>query len=185
MAVASQSGVPCRFTAGDAVLFTVSDTDHPATLWFLDFVLSRQGAHLATFRATTGDNGKDYQVSISSTVSALAPGLCKYDLVFTDNADGTQRETGASGWLTILPNPTGTLTQSSNQIALAACNAAIQKLVSRSNATVNFNGQSFTSVNIGELFKARDRLQLLVNDELTGLGLSRGGGFRIIRNRFR
>ncbi|MEY2500598.1 MAG: hypothetical protein QOI07_932 [Verrucomicrobiota bacterium] len=185
MAVASQSGVPCRFTAGDAVLFTVSDTDHPATFWFMDLVLSRQGVHLATVRATTGSNGKDYQVSISSTVSALTPGFCKYDLVFTDNADSTQRETGGSGWITVLPNPTGTLAQSANQIALAACNEAIQKLVSRSHSTVNFNGQSFTSMNIGELLKARDRLQLLVNNELAGLGLSRGGGFRIIRNRFR
>lgn len=182
MAVESQSGIPCQFTAGDAILFTLSDADHPASLWDMSFVLSRQGAKLAAIAATA--SGDNYQVSISATVSSLSPGICQYSLVFTEKADATQRETGATGWLTILPNPAVSLTQTDNQAALAACQTAITTLLASPDKSVSFNGQSFTSLDIGELFQARDRLRQLVDNELAELGIGRKGGARLIRFRF-
>ena len=183
MPVATQSGVPAKFTAGDAVVFNISDPSHPASIWNLDFILSRAGQVLKTIRAAASIN--DYTVSLSSADSSVSPGRCQFAEVFTEIADPTQRESGCSGWLMIFPNPTGSLPLSDNQKALAACNQAIAKLASSPRTTVNFNGQSFTNQNISSLFAARDRLQVLVNSELAELGLTDDTGFRIIRNRFR
>lgn len=183
MPVATQSGVPSSFTAGDAVVFIVQDAQHPASLWTLDFVLTRDGKSLKTIRATASVD--DFIVGLAGADSVIAPGRTQFVEIFTLIAEPTQRESGCSGWLTILPNPTGNLDLSKNQLALAACNEAILKLVARPNASVNFVGQSYTSQNIDSLLKARDRLQVLVDNELNALGLSENGGFRIIRNRFR
>lgn len=184
MPVTTTSGIPCRIISGDTAIFTLSDSAHPASGWLLDFVLSRNGIKLSTTRATA--DGDNYAVTLTAALSAsLAPGQAQWTLVYTERTGSPpQRDTGDSGWLIIAPDPAGSLTPTANQLALAACNAAIAGLVASPEQTVSFNGQSFTSRNIGDLFTARDRLQVLVNNELREMGISQKGGARLIRFRF-
>lgn len=184
MPVTTTAGVPCRIIAGNTAIFTISDRNHPASLWFLDFVLSRNGIRLSTIRATA--SGDDYSVTIPAASAAqLTPGRAQYTEVFTEQTGSPpQRDTGCSGWLTITPDPAGNLVPTDNQVALANCIAAIQKITTRTHQSVSFNGQTFSTSNLQLLLSTRDRLQALVNNELREMGVSLKGGAKLVRFRF-
>lgn len=181
MAVSTQSGVPARITAGDTVVFTDTVSGHAASAWNLDFVIYRDGINLATIRATA--SGDDFLVTITETISsALTPGRASFTRLLTE-ISSDQREAGLGGAIFIAPDPTASMAPTAAQTQLAAANAAITEL--KGNASVSFNGQSFTKYNLKDLLDARDRLQIIVNDELRALGLSQKGGAKTILTRFR
>lgn len=181
MPVATQSRPPCQFTAGDTVIFSASFPEYPATLWTLDYILSRSGQNLATVRATA--SGADFLVTMDGTASNLAPGPAQWLAAVTEIAT-SERKIACSGIVGILYNPTANLPATANQTMLAACNAALLTLTTTANYKVDFNGQMFERQRIGELMKIRDRLQVMVWDELRAMGVPQPGGARIIQQRF-
>lgn len=181
MPVATQSKPPCQFTAGDTVIFTVSGTPYPSNLWHCDYILSRNGQNLATVRATA--SGTDFLVTLTDTISNVTPGPAAWFLLFTEIATG-ERKFACAEMVSIIFNPSASLASTPNQLALAACNAAILQLSTTGNHKVDFQGQMFERQRIGDLMKIRDRLQSLVWDELRAMGIPQPGGARIIQNRF-
>lgn len=187
MAVTTKSCVPAVITAGDTVIISIGpDASYPNTGWTAQLVFSRDGKVLNAFTADSATDGTlGFVATISGTgATKLTPGRAMWAEVFTETATG-QRETGRTGQLLIAPDPTKSLPDSEVAKALKACMAAINVIVSDPNATVNFNGQSFTSHNLSDLFKAHDRLQIKFDAELRSLGVSNRGGAKLILNRFR
>ena len=181
MPVTTQTKVPSQFVAGDTVIFSLGDAAYPATLWYCDFILSRNGTNLATIRATA--DGNDYLVTLTGSTSNVAPGPAAWFLAFTEISSG-QREFADAGILSVIYNPAATLTPTANQTLLAACNAALLQLTTTANAKVDFNGQMFERHRIGDLMAIRDRIQALVWDELRAMGIPQPGGAKRIQNRF-
>ena len=181
MPVTTQTSVPSQFTAGDTVIFSIGDIAYPATLWYCDFVLSRNGTNLATVRATA--NGSDFIVTLTGTVSNLVPGPAAWFLAFTEISTG-QRIFADAGILSIIYNAAASITPTPSMLLLAACNAALLQLATTGNQKVDFQGQMFERHRIGDLMAIRDRIQTLVWDELRAMGIQQPGGGKIIQNRF-
>lgn len=186
--MATVQGIPATIRAGDTTIFKISNSSYPNTDWFYDFVISRRGRAIAKIRAT--EEGTAFLVTIGTDISSVAgftPGRATFYERFTAKVGG-QTETPSSGILTILPDPTKDIPQTSNQLALASCTEALQNLVDGGeNMTVNFAGQSFTRRDMKDLMDARDRIQVLVDNELRAMGADdrSGSGYKPIRFRFR
>lgn len=172
---------PCSFTAGDTITFTASGSSYPATLWYMDYVVSRLGQNLFTQRATA--SGTDYSFTVSGTTSNVTPGAANWALVATNISTGA-REVACSGVVAVVFNPTADLPATDNQTLLSAINAAILALANNKNHKVDINGQMFERHNINELYKLRDRVQAQVWEELRDMGIQAPGGPKRIQTRF-
>jgi hypothetical protein len=186
MAVATKSCVPAIITAGDTVIISVGpDALYPNTGWMLQFVLSRNGKILKAWNATSDLSSLGFIVTLPRTDTAnIAPGRATWSYLFTETST-SQRQTSDTGDLLVAPDPTKSLPDSDAAKALKGCMEAIGIIAADPNQTVNFNGQSYSSQNISELLKARDRLQIIVDNELRSLGVSKRGGAKMILARFR
>jgi hypothetical protein len=172
---------PQSFNAGDAATFTIFDGAYlPGDGYTSKLIFSKDGQVVLT---KDGDaNGTKFVFTIASADTAtVVPG--EYTFSFTFTKDGARSSTGAD-FVYINPNPEVSITLSPAQQQLAACEEAILALSSNGNASVSFNGQSFTKRNLVDLMDFRDRLQARVNAELRALGLSRKGGARTVATRF-
>lgn len=187
MAVATQGSVPRIVTAGDTVIFSLGpNTLYPNTGWTVKFVISRDGRKLASWDGATDPSSSGFIFTLdSATLAKVAPGPAEYFLVYTEILS-SQRETSDFGCINILPDPTQSLPDSETAKAFKAANEAITRLMTDSGeyASVNFNGQSYTSRNIKELIDARDMLRIQLDAELRSLGVSRRGGAKTILFRF-
>lgn len=186
MAVTTKSGVPAIITAGDTVIIDVGpDANYPNTAWTMKFVLSRNGKLLKAWDATSDNDSTGFVITLGGADFArIDPGGATWTFLFTETSSG-QRETGQSGDTLIAQDPTKSLPDSDAGMALKGCMSAINTIVSDPNSSVNFNGQSYSSQNLPELFRARDRLQIMVDNELRSLGVSKRGGAKVILARFR
>ena len=96
-----------------------------------------------------------------------------------------ERVTLYLGGVTVEPNPMVAYTPvTPNQVALAAVNDTINKILSQPESSASFNGQSYTLHNIKDLFDIRNSLQVQVSGELRSMGLVVKPSARIIQNRF-
>jgi hypothetical protein len=139
------------------------------------FVLSRNGIKLLSKAAVAASNQKDFDVTLTAETAKVAPGRCNWCCVYTET-ETSQRDTGATGSLLLLPDPTGALPQSDNQKALAACISAINKLVASPRSSVSFNGQSYTNTSIKRTVRRARSAANLVNNELAELGIGTRAG---------
>lgn len=182
MPVPAGNGVPCRITIGDTIIFTETVNGYPATAWNGDFVLNQGGIALATIRASAV--GSDFQFVVSpESAPSLTPGQTNWFLLVTEIAT-SERQRICGGNLMLAPDPTASITQTPEMVALAALQTAISTGVTKFQGT-SFNGQSTTFRTLSEMIAARDRLQQIVNSQLRDLGLSLKGGSQKIVTRFR
>lgn len=180
MPVPTLSGVPCSFVQGDTVIFTERFNGYPPSAWNLDFVLSVNGVNTSTTRATAAGDALSFVVTLPrATTAGFAPGQTRYTILVT-TADGAQRETLAGGFLNIAPDPTQSIPQTPEMVALANVKTTIANYIGNLTISRNFNGQSSTDRGLKELFDARDRLQAVVDAQLRGLGVSQQGGAKTI-----
>src|ERR1043166_7736576 len=147
MSLTVQSGIPSVFIAGDAVSFTVTDTDFPATLWSSQILFrSDPNAPPKTFDGTA--SGADHLFSLTNAqASTLVPGQTSVCILFSD---GTNRQSTDRAEVTILPNPAIAAGKSFAQQQVDLLRAVIAKFNSSGRSSVNFNGQSFTTANIAD-----------------------------------
>jgi len=171
-------------TAGDTWVLSFTDDDHPNNLWTALIAFSRLGVQLFA-KAGVNDVG-NFKFTITAAESGtIAPGGTQVYVVFTNVADPTRRESEFAGAVTVLPNPTGSMTPTPSQQALTAVLATITKVLSQPESSATFNGQTYTMQNIETLYKIRNLLITDVNNELVGLGLATKPRSRNILTRFR
>lgn len=141
MAIPTQAAVPLCFEQGDTVIFTESFDDFPTTGgWSAYLILARAGASPVRFDATV--SSEKFLWTISSALSAgVAPGWWNY-AIYVNNS--TQRATAKSGRLSVLDNLQVDQPLSFAQQQVATLQTALASLASSTDASVSFNGQSFS-----------------------------------------
>jgi hypothetical protein len=140
-----------------------------------EIVFAADGAKLQS-TATLVSNY--YQWLIAGTQTApLIPGPYVYQVYMTDS--GANRYTAERGQVTVvadISNPATLVTETTTplQQMLAACNAALIRLLSQDTSMVQYGGQMYEFIDIEKLFSVRDQLQARVNDEADALRGAKG-----------
>jgi hypothetical protein len=171
MAFEALTSIPCEFESGNSVTVTMPLPDVSPSEGEAKLYLSLNGTAVTNITAT--ESGDEFTFTISAAASAaLAPGLYDYAIYFTYT--GTQRISIATGQIRITPNLATSQTASDAQTMLTALNATITTLMASGNASVSFNGQSFTRRNLDELIKMRTQLRAEVIAERRAAARARG-----------
>lgn len=172
------NGVPCSLTQGDSVVFSYANPDFPSTGWTLKLAMLKDGQ--STLFPSTGQTDGSYVFTILPAATAsLPPGQYVARLVATSN-DGTQRQTLCQTCPFVYPDPSQPLKLTPEMIALAA----LKQVSAGTIQSYSGGGQTWSKRNLAELRQEIDRLQVIVNNQLTELGLSAKGGSRTIVTRF-
>lgn len=159
------TSLPSSFVSGDALRVTLADSNYPSTLWTLK-VWFQTATATTEFTATAGPSTSFSLYITSAQSAALASGKYRVGLVFTEIAVPNDRATGETEYdVTVLANPAVARPKSQARKILEAMEAAMLLLSSGSNASVSFNGQSFTKRNLKEFQDALDRQRAIVAGE--------------------
>lgn len=164
MAVAALTAFPNSFIAGDTVRVTLADSRFPSSGWTLKVILQGPTA-VYSFDATTGTNGAYYLTITAAQSKDIPPGFYVLSKVYTETATGERQSPLCNETTTVYGNPEVAAEKSIARQTLEAGEAALKILMIGSNATVNFNGQSFTKRSIPEFQTALDRQRAVVRAE--------------------
>jgi hypothetical protein len=166
MSVAVLTDFPASFVAGDTVLITISDSDHPSTEWTLK-VLLQSATGFKSFNAAADDNNA-FDLEITAAESAqIIPGLYAVSYVFTETATDERHSIPTDSATSVYRNPEVAPAKSIARQTLEAMEAAFLKLARGSNLSVNFNGQSFTKRNLKEFQEAIEVQRSIVSSEVS------------------
>lgn len=124
------------------------------------------------FSINGSGSGTTWTFTITAA-SAPKPGIYRWQRFITRASDSAVAELD-SGEIVIRPSLAATPTTSTAATLLANLETAISTLSSGTNQSVNFNGQSFTKKDMGNLLDQRTRLQAEVLREKEQLDALRG-----------
>lgn len=174
MAVETLTEFPSSLAAGDTLRVSHADSRFPSTTHTLK--VSFQGATVTKVVDATAAAGGGFTILLSAADSAalIPPGLFSVSLIYTETT-GSERVTDEDKYLiTVFADPASQPTKSVARQTLEAMESAMLVLASGANATVNFNGQSFTKRSIAEFQKAIEHQRAVVaNEERRQTGRSR------------
>jgi hypothetical protein len=172
MAVEALSAFPASVVAGDTLRLDLSDGDYPSGTWSLSVVL--RGADVIKTFGADSVSGNAYELVIAaSDMAKLPPGPYSVTYVYTD---GDERASVPMGTTQVTVDPTQAAPKSIARRTLVAMEKALEELAGGSNASVSFNGQSFSKKNLKELQDAIDRQRLIVAREDNAADLAAGRG---------
>lgn len=170
MAIPTLSCLPDSFEAGDTILFSESYGEYPAGTWTATIYFSLNGA-APTNVAATADGTAHLFTLTSAFTAALSPGVNDFAVYAVS---GSQRQRVSSGTVDVTPNLTAAQTASSAVTQLAAANTALTTILTDPNASVSYNGQSYTNASQMQLFQIVQRLKAVVQSERDDLAARRG-----------
>lgn len=165
MAVQTLTAFPSSLVAGDTLRVSLADSRYPSSAWSL--MVSFQGATVTKTVVATAAAGNAFTIVLLAVDSALLvpPGLFSVSLIYTETAT-QERATDEDKYLiTVFADPASQPEKSVARQTLEAMETALKTLAGGINATVNFNGQSFTKRNIPELQKAIEHQRAVVSAE--------------------
>lgn len=140
MSLTVSRGLPSTLTVGDAASFLVTDPDFPATAWTSQIVFKDEAGAVKTFSGSA--SGGDHLFALTNVQAAtLVAGPNRTCLIFSD---GTNRQSRDYQSVTVLADPTTAETPTFAQAQVTLLRGGIAALNASANATVSFNGQSFT-----------------------------------------
>jgi hypothetical protein len=160
---------PDPLIAGDTWNFRMSTLKWPGCSASIVFAAD---ATKLTSTATVVSNYFEWVIAGTQTAT-LIPGPYTYNVFMTDAADGS-RYTAERGSVRVAadisdPNTLVTETTTPLQQMLAACDAALIRLLGQDTSMVQYGGQMYQFQDVGKLFSVRDQLQARVNDEADAL----------------
>ena len=180
MAFDTYSGIPSTIAAGDTLSFSAGFSGYPATSYGLIFILSLNGAVVATLNGTP--SGDDFIISATDEATAsYPPGRYFYAAYVTQ---GGERKMAQRGQISVTPNFAIAEVASEAQTLLTALNANILALSSSATSSVSFNGQSYTDRDLSQLMKMRNELRAQVQAEQRAKGYDANSGYKTLRTRF-
>lgn len=151
MAVETLSALPVSIVAGDTLRVTLDDSDYPSSGWGLRVLFD--GPSRETFAAEE-DSGDAFSLVVEGVDTArLKPGSYNLVFIYTETSSG-DRQSIQAGKIEVAADPDTAPTKTVARRTLEEMEAALLKLSSGSNASVSFNGQSFTKRNLAELQNA-------------------------------
>jgi hypothetical protein len=165
---------PDPLVAGDTWNFRLSTLQWPNST--AEIVFAADGTKL-TSTATVVANYFQWLIGGAET-SKLIPGPYTYNVFMTDAADGS-RYTAERGSVRVAPDisdPNTLVTETTTplQQMLAACDAALIRLLGQDTSMVQYGGQMYEFQDVEKLFSVRDQLQARVNDEADALRGQKG-----------
>lgn len=165
MAVETLTAFPSSLVAGDTLRVSHADSRFPSSAWSL--LVSFQGATVTNTVAATAAAGDAFTILLSAANSALLvpPGLFSVSLIYTETATSERVTDEDKYHITVFADPATQPEKSIARQTLEAMEAAMLVLASGANATVNFNGQSFTKRSIVEFQKAIEHQRAIVASE--------------------
>jgi hypothetical protein len=176
MSVAALTSFPPYFVAGDTLRVSISDSNYPSSTWSLSVALSRVNISVPTVSRFDADaaasNAFELEVTATET-GALAPGEYAVTYIYTETAT-SERVSIGKGTVQVTPDPSVAATASPARLLLQAMQDSMLTLAQSAEATVNFNGQSFTQKTMKDLQDAIDRQKLIVANEDIAPGLANG-----------
>lgn len=173
--------IPRIITKGDSLSFDVGGTGYSPDVFNLKFVIQ---SPVPKILEATGVADRHVVIATPEQTLQLDHGRFPFSLVWTTIADNA-RVTDGMGTILILPDPTSAVAPSWARTALSNIEAAITKLTTGTNKSVDIDGQLYTKRDLKELFEARDRLIVTVSAELAEIGQHNKSGFKTIYTRFR
>lgn len=172
---------PQRIAAGDNLSWTRTITNYPSTNWALTYVI-RGPRRIYRFNANA--NAGAFTVTLDSNVTAnWTPGLYAIGAFVTQGSEQVQVKC-AFPRLEVTPNLNlsanntvkGTDPRSWAEQTLAVVEDTITKLLNRTVASANVNGNAYTLANISELYTVRERLKSEVRRQQQQEKLNAGCG---------
>lgn len=149
-------------------MFTVNDPCFPSPDWALSVFLANASVRVS---GVPDENG-GFIVGITPEQTAGLSGMYQMFYRFTS---GDEVHTRKSCVFTVKPNPSTAQEKSFAKKTLEAVEAAILKLASGTNETVNINGQQFTKKDINELWTLRTNvLADVIREDRAALGIGQG-----------
>lgn len=170
MAIPTLTGLPDSFESGDTILFSESFGEYPAGTWQATIYFSVNGAAPTSVAATADGTNHLFTLSAAFT-AALTAGINNFAIRVTSSGENA---TPKSGEVYVLPNLAAAQTQSTAALQLAAANTAFSSLLSGTNSSVSFNGQSFTKKDQKQLWEIIQRLKAVVQAEKNEQAALRG-----------
>lgn len=148
MAFEALSSIPCEFESGNSVTITMPLPDVLPSEGAATLYLSLNGTAVVNFAAT--ESGNDFTFTISAAASAaLVPGVYDWAIYFVYT--GTQRISQGTGRVRVTANVAANQTPSFAQAQVTLLETALATLNASANASVSFNGQSYTRATRKEL----------------------------------
>lgn len=144
MSIATTQGIPAIITAGDAITFTVDDTNYPAGDWTSILVFKNQLNAVTNFTGVQSGTSHLFTLTNAQTATLTAG----RNLVAVMFSDGSHRETSEWSEVLVLADPATAQTPSFAQAQVTLLQTVITAFSTSSAITVNFNGQSFTRDNL-------------------------------------
>jgi hypothetical protein len=156
--------IPSHVTAGEAVAWSESFSDYPGASYSILYKFAGQTPQdgWQSFSITGTESGTDTYTF--TTATTYKPGVYQWERQVTRTSDSVMRVDG-TGTLTVMANLATTPTTTTAQTMLTALETAITTLSTTVNASVSFNGQSFTKADMSRLLEQRTRLQAEVYRE--------------------
>ncbi len=154
--------LPSVVTAGDAVSFYVNDVSFPATAWTSTVYFRNDAGTVLSFARSTTSGNQHVFVLTNTNTGTLTTGRNLVSFAFSD---GTHRQVSDWQEITVLADPTATITPTFAQAQVTL----LQTVIATFNATlhdqVSFNGQSFHRASIMDYQKQLSYWQSRVNFE--------------------
>lgn len=162
MAVETLTEFPSSLVAGDTLRVSHADSRYPSSTWSL--MVSFQGATVTKTVAAIAAASDAFTILLTAANSALLvpPGLFSVSLIYTETATSERTTDEDKYFVTVFANPASQPEKSIARQTLEAMEAAMLVLAAGANATVNFNGQSFTKRNLAEFQKAIEHQRAVV-----------------------
>ncbi len=149
------TAVPASFTAGETVVWTISNSDFPASggTMVTTFI---NAAHKFTVTATA--SGDDHVSTIlAATSAALAAGVYAWQAKYTASGGTvTYVEAGTTEVLASFSAATTLDTRSHAKTVLDAIEAVIENRATEDHVSMSIAGRSIGKMSLAELIQARD-----------------------------
>lgn len=182
MPVQSVNGVPCRFSAGDSLDFSIALSGYSSATYGLTFILNKLGAVGLTITGTANPDGSFQVTQTAAQTAGLAPG--RYQWAAYATLGSTRALACSPGQISVQPNFAVAAIPTTAETLLAACDAALLALATSKRQSVSFNGQSYSSFQIKDLREMRDSLRAQVAAEQRAAGYNPQSGAKTIVTQF-
>jgi hypothetical protein len=155
-----------KYISGLTKQWIVTTTPYPAPTWELVYSFTRPGYSVYTITSTSLPNDTNHYLELKSD---MAPGIWKYQAVFTDNNDVYLYKQGnltvTQGFLNA---PDGFDNRSHAERTLENIEAVIEQRATKDQSSYSVGGVSLSRMSVDELLNLRKMYKALVLKEHYG-----------------
>lgn len=172
---------PAAITAGDSVRVQLGFGDYPAGTWTAALKLNQPGGKVVSVTGSAVSTEFLFEITAAIT-EKMGVGEWTWAVRVASSSD---RATAQGGTFTLQPDYAAVTDKTITQRQLDAANDQLLILTGNPDATVSFNGQTFTKANESSLLDVIARLEQKVSKEAaTAAGLRGDAPTRSIRPYF-